>query len=160
MLLVQLCDITPDWCAPQPHTDLVSIGWTDVRAYRYYNYLIPPDLMNYSLDDYYSVASTFRFAVINNANQMNGLNINRETATMWKNKMGGQSFQLPSGKTYTQLLLREGIERFVITDINNPGASAAAQSSIVVMLDESRATDHRSGGGQAAMGVPTTPRAV
>ncbi len=30
---------------------------------------------------------------------------------------------------------REGIERFFITDINNPGASAHAQSSIVVMFD-------------------------
>ena len=31
---------------------------------------------------------------------------------------------------------REGIERFMITDINNPGASALAQSEIVVMWDE------------------------
>jgi len=31
--------------------------------------------------------------------------------------------------------LREGIERFLITDINNPAGSAAAQSNIIVMLD-------------------------
>ncbi len=31
--------------------------------------------------------------------------------------------------------LREGIERFLITDINNPGASAMAQSSIFIMGD-------------------------
>jgi len=31
--------------------------------------------------------------------------------------------------------LREGIERFFITDINNPAASAQAQSNIVVMHD-------------------------
>ncbi len=31
--------------------------------------------------------------------------------------------------------LREGIERFLITDINNPGASAEAQSSISIMWD-------------------------
>ena len=31
--------------------------------------------------------------------------------------------------------LREGIERFLISDINNPSASAAAQSSIFVMFD-------------------------
>jgi prepilin-type N-terminal cleavage/methylation domain-containing protein/prepilin-type processing-associated H-X9-DG protein len=31
--------------------------------------------------------------------------------------------------------LREGIERFLITDINNPGASAKAQSEIAVMWD-------------------------
>ena len=39
--------------------------------------------------------------------------------------------QLPS--TYPRL--REGIERFFITDINNPGAGAEAQSSIAVMFD-------------------------
>jgi prepilin-type N-terminal cleavage/methylation domain-containing protein/prepilin-type processing-associated H-X9-DG protein len=32
--------------------------------------------------------------------------------------------------------LREGIERFLITDINNPAASAQAQSSLAVMWDE------------------------
>ena len=31
--------------------------------------------------------------------------------------------------------LREGVERFFITDINNPAASAKAQSSVFVMLD-------------------------
>ena len=32
--------------------------------------------------------------------------------------------------------LREGIERFLITDINNPAASASAQSTLPVMWDE------------------------
>ena len=31
--------------------------------------------------------------------------------------------------------LREGIERFLITDINNPGASAQAQSVVEIMYD-------------------------
>ena len=31
--------------------------------------------------------------------------------------------------------IREGVERFLITDINNPGASAQAQSTVVVMGD-------------------------
>jgi prepilin-type processing-associated H-X9-DG protein len=31
--------------------------------------------------------------------------------------------------------LREGIERFMITDINNPAASAQAQSTIFIMFD-------------------------
>ena len=35
----------------------------------------------------------------------------------------------------TVLRLREGIERFLITDINNPAASAEAQSNITVMYD-------------------------
>jgi prepilin-type N-terminal cleavage/methylation domain-containing protein/prepilin-type processing-associated H-X9-DG protein len=33
------------------------------------------------------------------------------------------------------LQLREGVERFLITDVNNPGASAAAQSTITVLFD-------------------------
>jgi len=35
----------------------------------------------------------------------------------------------------TIMRLREGIERFFITDINNPAASATAQSTMVVMYD-------------------------
>jgi len=31
--------------------------------------------------------------------------------------------------------LREGVERFLITDINNPGASAQAQSTVAIMAD-------------------------
>lgn len=40
-----------------------------------------------------------------------------------------------SGGGNTLLRLREGIERFVITDVNNPGASALGQSRIAVMWD-------------------------
>ncbi|MBI1321213.1 MAG: DUF1559 domain-containing protein [Candidatus Hydrogenedens sp.] len=40
----------------------------------------------------------------------------------------------PDGRT-TIYRLREGIERFLITDINNPGASAKAQSEIYIMYD-------------------------
>lgn len=40
-----------------------------------------------------------------------------------------------AGLTVTALHLREGIERFLITDINNPSGSAKAQSEIPVMWD-------------------------
>ena len=41
-----------------------------------------------------------------------------------------------SGRQGTTLYrIREGIERFMITDINNPAASAMAQSEVPVMLD-------------------------
>ncbi|MBX3180816.1 MAG: DUF1559 domain-containing protein [Candidatus Hydrogenedentes bacterium] len=39
------------------------------------------------------------------------------------------------GGTGNILILREGVERFLITDINNPGASAKAQSEVAVMWD-------------------------
>jgi len=41
---------------------------------------------------------------------------------------------LPGGYE-TALRLREGIERFFITDINNPAASAVAQSNLAIMSD-------------------------
>jgi len=56
----------------------------------------------------------------------------------------------------TVLRLREGIERFFITDINNPAASAQAQSDVAIMQDEvnadmsysgSAAYNHVPGGG-------------
>jgi len=50
------------------------------------------------------------------------------------------------------LRLREGIERFFITDINNPAAGAKAQSEVFVMWDDAQVTDisrfnHVPGGG-------------
>ena len=49
----------------------------------------------------------------------------------------GQSYQgsLGNGGGDTIFRMRDGVERFMITDINNPGASAMAQSQIVVMND-------------------------
>ena len=41
-----------------------------------------------------------------------------------------------NGGGLTVYRLREGIERFLITDINNPAASALAQSSLFVMFDQ------------------------
>jgi prepilin-type N-terminal cleavage/methylation domain-containing protein/prepilin-type processing-associated H-X9-DG protein len=43
---------------------------------------------------------------------------------------------LGNGGGSTIYRLREGVERFMITDINNPAASAKAQSSIPIMFDQ------------------------
>ncbi len=55
------------------------------------------------------------------------------------------------GNPVTILRLREGIERFFITDINNPAASSRAQSEITVMYDrvasDPEAFNHIPGGG-------------
>ena len=51
----------------------------------------------------------------------------------WEFQLSGSGGALVSfGLAYR---LREGIERFFITDINNPAAGAKAQSSIPVMFD-------------------------
>ncbi len=47
---------------------------------------------------------------------------------------GGVGYYLP-GASRTVYRLREGIERFLITDINNPAASAKAQSEVWIMGD-------------------------
>jgi prepilin-type N-terminal cleavage/methylation domain-containing protein/prepilin-type processing-associated H-X9-DG protein len=59
-----------------------------------------------------------------------------ETATLERStKFADEDF--PYGSNLGTLYrLREGIERFFITDINNPAASAKAQSVIPVFLDE------------------------
>jgi len=49
---------------------------------------------------------------------------------------GDISFDRSSGESETIYRLREGIERFFITDINNPAASAQAQSELAVMWDQ------------------------
>jgi len=48
-----------------------------------------------------------------------------------------QSWQLEDefGQVHRVLRLREGIERFLITDINNPSASAVSQSSVPIFFD-------------------------
>ena len=40
-----------------------------------------------------------------------------------------------NGGSDTIYRLREGVERFIITDINNPAGSAKAQSNVFVMFD-------------------------
>jgi len=85
---------------------------------------------------------------------------------------------LGTGGGPTHYRLREGIERFLITDINNPAGSAMAQSEVPVMCDAVAANmssqinwagdevglfNHVPGGGERALhgracGIPEIPR--
>ena len=49
--------------------------------------------------------------------------------------MANPNVTLGNANSNTVFRLREGIERFLITDINNPGASAKAQTEIAAMWD-------------------------
>ncbi|MDP7639691.1 MAG: type II secretion system protein [Candidatus Hydrogenedentes bacterium] len=51
------------------------------------------------------------------------------------NNVGMGSFGFGNGGGDTIYRLRDGIERFLITDINNPGASAKSQSELPIMWD-------------------------
>jgi prepilin-type N-terminal cleavage/methylation domain-containing protein/prepilin-type processing-associated H-X9-DG protein len=53
-------------------------------------------------------------------------------------KASSVSFTLPNAGPVTVSYMAEGAERFLITDINNAGASANAQSDVVVMYDANR----------------------
>ena len=75
--------------------------------------------------------------------------------TLWSNCMAwgtggndGSFFEqdLSSGD-FTGYRLREGIERFFITDINNPAASNLAQSDVFVMWDQFTTYTEGAGGG-------------
>jgi prepilin-type N-terminal cleavage/methylation domain-containing protein/prepilin-type processing-associated H-X9-DG protein len=69
--------------------------------------------------------------------------INNNTDRDWGPIVAPPDIELPlvpgdpfgTGNGDTIYRLREGIERFLITDINNPGASARAQSEIFTMWD-------------------------
>lgn len=63
-----------------------------------------------------------------------------------------EDWQLTSGKTVYRL--REGIERFFITDINNPAASSKAQSEVSIMNDELSSNVTAIDGAPAANHVP------
>ncbi len=57
----------------------------------------------------------------------------------WSETMEGMLGVPPVGNAegHTLYRFREGIERFMITDINNPAAGAMAQSELAVMYDQS-----------------------
>jgi len=46
------------------------------------------------------------------------------------------AFQMSDQSRITLYRLKDGIERFFITDINNPGASSSAQSELAIMFDK------------------------
>ena len=137
------CGINPNACAPYWHTDLYTSRFTDVRSYRYPGRMIEQSWMVNTALDYWAVGQS----VMNNytTGKWPGAPTS-ETNSSWRNRASDFSVTLPSGKEISIRRLREGIERFCITDINNPAGSALAQSEIVVMYDESRAYDAGGGG--------------
>lgn len=88
--------------------------------------LAPAQLINMFLDLF--AMPGFVPAVI--ANEDNGISKVADSDISGTNLEG-----YGNAGTDTVYRMREGIERFMITDINNPGASAQAQSTIFIMMD-------------------------
>jgi prepilin-type N-terminal cleavage/methylation domain-containing protein/prepilin-type processing-associated H-X9-DG protein len=59
-----------------------------------------------------------------------------------------------AGGTVDVLILREGIERFLITDINNAGGSAVGQSLLPIMWDQAKIAGGYSGQNQMFNHIP------
>jgi len=76
---------------------------------------------------------------------MLGEDINDESAyTMFSAMAEPSDVPIGNGGGTAVYRLREGIERFLITDINNAAAAAKAQSILPVMWDEVSATNSES----------------
>jgi len=68
-------------------------------------------------------------------NELNAADVTAANAAIQSNTPGTWTDDDGRPLPTTIPRVREGIERFFITDINNAGASAAAQSTIVTMFD-------------------------
>jgi len=131
------CDTQPQKCAPYPHTDLVTAGYTDMRAYRYNFVMVQNDWMIGTSADYNAVGMIMANGNIKNK-YPGAPTVDTGNPYNWALRNQDQSYTLPSGKYITFKRMKEGNERCSLTDLNNPAGSATAQSDIVVMWDESR----------------------
>jgi prepilin-type N-terminal cleavage/methylation domain-containing protein/prepilin-type processing-associated H-X9-DG protein len=147
--------VNPGWTGAQ----IASIRGTNVRpgalyyripdlAYRYYGWMIPIDRMN-NLDDNQCLASRMNnaqcagndtcgnTAIKGGAAGSGGLcEPGRNHGRNAFHRYNDLSFMFPGETVRTTVFhLKEGIERFMITDINNPAASSVAASTVVVMYD-------------------------
>jgi prepilin-type N-terminal cleavage/methylation domain-containing protein/prepilin-type processing-associated H-X9-DG protein len=127
------CDVTPNQCAPYPHTDLVKTGYNDIRAYKYMVFALDPRWFD-TPDDYQAVGHLLNDNTVTAPIQTAG----NPGPMQWGQRNSTNTYILPSGISAPFNRLREGVERFFITDINNPGASAKAQSMLVALYDEAQ----------------------
>lgn len=139
------CAVNPaQYCAPYLHCDIAQLGtWKDLRSYKYCVFILDPAWFN-TVDDYCVIGvmlNTDFFTANGNIGGgalpwAAGTSTDQATPLLWGARNTTMSINLPSGTKATFNRLKEGGERFMITDINNAGGSAKAQSAIVVMFDE------------------------
>ncbi|MBX3180820.1 MAG: hypothetical protein KF886_26020 [Candidatus Hydrogenedentes bacterium] len=96
-------------------------------------YALDPKWFN-NADDYQAIGSLLNSNAVEAPIQPAG----GVTPLHWNQRNSTRTYTLPSGISATFNRLREGVERFFITDINNAGASAQAQSEIVCLYDEAQ----------------------
>ena len=103
-------------------------------SYNYWGYLIEGSWFNTAADFEHVFASN-----TGGAQSLDCRNAGCPDGRGWYgNKEKTASFTMPSsGRAVVAQPLREGIERFLITDINNPAGSARAQTTAAIMWDNS-----------------------
>jgi len=96
--------------------------------YYYYGYALNERMFVSAMD-----FSNFGLAVEGLVDLIENINPDAVLSDWYLEDIGGNP--VPVNGTDTVLRLREGVERFFITDINNAGAGNVAQSQLVVMYD-------------------------
>jgi len=124
------------YCDAMLHCDIAKLNaWKDIRSYKYMVYALNNSWFQ-TPGDYEAVG------LILNKDSVSGFWTGANTAAtpmIWGNDHNASwTTTMPSGISAIFNRLREGIERFSITDINNPAGSAQAQSQLVVMYDEAQ----------------------
>jgi prepilin-type N-terminal cleavage/methylation domain-containing protein/prepilin-type processing-associated H-X9-DG protein len=109
----------------------IYLGW----AIRDNSWLVPVSVSTGILNFYISVAVAPWLTYKASGNPVDGEVVKRLADQDHDVNHPGNAVLAP--QTLTAYRLREGIERFLITDINNPAASTQAQSEIAVMWDVS-----------------------
>ncbi len=128
-------DIPADWLVNEgdPNSGIAPCE-VSPKSYQYYGvairedqYLLDPSQVNNDADIFTLANPNFMIALGNYVARVDNAVSNNDRKVFDEDVSQGD---------VTVYRLREGIERFFITDINNPAASAQAQSSLAVMFDE------------------------
>ncbi|MFO7973833.1 MAG: DUF1559 domain-containing protein [Candidatus Hydrogenedentota bacterium] len=112
--------------------------FTDL-SYVYWGYAIQPDHYLVAGGDENAYPADDELDMVGWIAVMSGIYMPAFSASVEEaDKLYEDDIPFTDGEGVSQTLyrLREGIERFFITDINNPAASAASQSDLAVMWDQ------------------------
>ena len=137
-----------EWNNPfkDPNGEFCPIRVWDM-SYLYYGWALKPEYYLNNIADLNSTADIFTLlrGDFLNALQGSGGVVGRVEEAWETGDYGVFEEDITIGND-TAYRLREGIERFFITDINNPAGTAQAQSEIAIMHDDVNADIGRGGG--------------
>jgi len=127
-------DANGGWAECSPNGVLRMCLWT-MRSYNYYGWVMTNQVLFAPGVD--ENDPNFTLGTHMNMNFLLGMSGLLDNVALWAGGGDGSFWdQDVSYDGLTVYRLREGIERFFITDINNPAGSALAQSEIFVLMDD------------------------